>query len=229
MKMPEEQNRILTDRISSVLFCPTAQAIKNLSLEGYDHLDNDVVNVGDVMFDAATFYSKISAEKSTLNLKEKDYLLVTCHRAENTDDIDRLSAIVNALNTISKDHHIVFPLHPRTKKMLELHNISLNFQTIPPVGYFDMIELLKGASIVMSDSGGLQKEAYFFNKPCITMRDETEWVELIEAGVNKLAGADTQRILDAFHFFKNEITSFPKGMYGDSHAAQKIVDYLTSH
>lgn len=226
MRMPEEQNRILTDRISTVLFCPTEQAVENLHSEGYKNISIDIQNVGDVMYDAATFYAKTSEEKASLEKVEGDFVLVTCHRAENTDDPKRLKAIVESLNEISKSMKVVLPIHPRTKKVMEKEGLKFEFDTFAPVGYFDMVELLKNCKFVMSDSGGLQKEAYFFDKPCLTMRDETEWVELIKNGVNTLVGADKEKILSSAKNIMNSETTFPKGLYGDAKAAEKIVDYL---
>tara|TARA_Y100000768_G_scaffold389018_1_gene390395 strand:+ start:10505 stop:11578 length:1074 start_codon:yes stop_codon:yes gene_type:complete len=226
MRMPEEQNRILTDRISKVLFCPTEQAVKNLKNEGYENIDIQVLNVGDVMFDAATFYAKSSAKKSRLDKIQGEFALVTCHRAENTDDIDRLTSIVESLNEISKTVKIILPIHPRTKNIMKKNNLKFDFDTIEPVGYFDMVELLKNCRFVMTDSGGLQKEAYFFDKPCITMRDETEWVELVESRVNSLVGAKKEKILSNFKRIMREKIEFPKSLYGDAKSAEKIVHYL---
>ena len=163
MKMPEEVNRILTDRISDVLYCPTDAAIANLSNEGFDRFNCEVVKVGDVMQDAAIFYAQKSKERSTLNL-EPGFVLCTLHRAENTDDPARLKSIVAALESIHEESEVILPLHPRTKKKLEDYGMNSSLHIIDPVGYFDMIELLKKCKMVMTDSGGLQKEAFFFGK-----------------------------------------------------------------
>ena len=199
MDMPEEVNRILTDRISDILFCPTDTAIENLEKEGYQNISNQVVRSGDVMQDAALFYAETSELKSTVitkeNLKPGAFGLVTIHRAENTDNPDKLRSICNALNEISAHTELVLPLHPRTKGILDKLGIELNAKVSEPVGYFDMIELLKNCSFVMTDSGGLQKEAFFFSKPCITMREETEWVELIKGGYNTITGSSKDKIL----------------------------------
>ena len=250
MRMPEEINRILTDRISDILCCPTETAVKNLLNEDFKLPSNLqstnnyplVINTGDVMRDAALFYSKFSAEKSTiiniLELAGKEFVLCTIHRAENTDTESRLQNIFKALLEISNDFPIVLPLHPRTKKIakslgllpndynveFKIHNSKLII--IPPVGYFDMIELLKHAKVVMTDSGGLQKEAYFFNKPCITMRDETEWVELVDNGVNTLVGADEVNILSCFRNISIRSPIFPAELYGNGQASNKIIDAL---
>ncbi|MEA3383322.1 MAG: UDP-N-acetylglucosamine 2-epimerase (non-hydrolyzing), partial [Campylobacterota bacterium] len=175
MKMPEEVNRILTDRVSNILFCPTNTAIKNLENEGYNNIDCKIVKSGDVMQDGAMFYKNL-AVKPTCYIKD-EYILCTIHRAENTDDERRVTNIFEALNEIAKEKQVILPLHPRTKKIL--NNLKLNIQNltlIDPVGYLEMVWLIDNCSLVMTDSGGLQKEAYFFNKQCITLRDETEWV-----------------------------------------------------
>lgn len=232
IQMPEEVNRILTDRISDFLFCPTDTAIKNLMNEGYDKLDCDVVQCGDVMQDAAYYYAEISGQKSTiLKLIEVDkYGLVTLHRAENTDDKAKLTDIVNALNYIHLNVlPLVFPLHPRTLAKLEAYGLKLQLKTIPPVGYFDMIELIKNASLVMTDSGGLQKEAYFFKKVCVTLREQTEWAELIDAGVNVLVGSDYDQILAAAKKMLSKEVDFSKDLYGGGLACQNILNHLVAN
>lgn len=226
MRMPEEQNRILTDRISSILFCPTQHAVSNLEKEGYGNIDTKVINVGDVMLDAAMFYSKKSEEMAKLDKITEDYVLVTCHRAENTDDPVRLKTIVETLNEISKKIKIVLPIHPRTKAVMEKSGLSFDFETLSPVGYFDMVELIKNCRFVMTDSGGLQKEAYFFKKPCLTMRDETEWLELVEVGANTLVGADKEKIMNAFKDCMGDRSHTWPELYGNGSAANKIVDLL---
>ncbi len=224
MEMPEEVNRILTDRISDYLFCPTSTAINNLNKEGYENIDCTIVNCGDVMQDAANFYAQKSEEKSTVikDIKLNNFILCTLHRAENTDDIDRLSSIVNALNTINKTTPIVLPLHPRTKNKIKDAGLKLEVNIIDPVGYFDMIELLKNCSLVMTDSGGLQKEAFFFEKNCVTMRDQTEWVELIENNVNVLVGADEKAILAGVEKMLENKPDFSINLYGNGIACNNI-------
>ncbi len=231
MQMPEEVNRIITDRISDYLFCPTQTAIDNLEKEGYNNIDVEIIKSGDVMQDAATFYAKKSAKKSTVikdnNLNE--FILTTLHRADNTDDKQRLSDIVDALNEIHLTIcPIILPLHPRTKAKLISHNLKLNVNLIDPVGYFDMIELIKNSSLVMTDSGGLQKEAFFFEKNCVTMRDQTEWLELLEANVNVLVGANKPRIIEQSKIMINKVSDFDLDLYGNGLACKKIVDYLLS-
>lgn len=229
MQMPEEVNRILTDRISDFLFCPTDTAVENLMVEGYDKLDCDVVQCGDVMQDAAYYYAKISGEKSTVlkSIGLDKYGLVTLHRAENTDDKAKLTEILNALNYIhSNVLPLVLPLHPRTQGKLEMYGLKLLLKTIPPVGYFDMIELIKNSSLVLTDSGGLQKEAYFFKKACVTLREQTEWVELIDAGVNVLVGSDETKIIEACKQMLSSKLDFEKNLYGNGEACQNIVNHL---
>lgn len=232
MNMPEEINRILTDRISKVLFCPTTTAIKNLEKEGYNNFGCRIIHSGDVMYDAVLFYKDKAQTQSailhTLKLESKAYILVTIHRAENTNDINRLKSIVSALNDLAQEATIVFPLHPRTKAYLKNNNIVLNATIIDPVGYFDMLQLLSHSKMVMTDSGGLQKEAYFFGKYCITLRDQTEWVELIEEGANTIAGAEQEQILAAYHSNKNKILTLNPSLYGDGHAAALIAKELYS-
>jgi UDP-GlcNAc3NAcA epimerase len=227
MKMPEEVNRILTDRVSKLLFCPTQQAVANLEQEGFRSMNCSIIRSGDVMFDAVKFYEgKIQTHSTILQnqkLEEKPFVLVTLHRAENTNDPERLRSICRALNEIHKDATVVLPLHPRTKAYLVQHSITLNARVIDPLGYFDMLALLKNCRLVITDSGGLQKEAYFFNKFCITLRDQTEWVELVQAGANVLAGADYEKILEAFRENFNKQITVQEGLYGDGHAATFIV------
>ncbi len=229
MRMPEEINRILTDRISSYLFCPTVTAVNNLQQEGYGHFDCRVELVGDVMYDAAMHYSKTSAEKSRIihDLRlENPFVLATLHRQENTDDLNHLTSIVEALNEISQSTEVLLPLHPRTRKIIQQAALKTHFRVIDPVGYFDMIELLKHCSLVMTDSGGLQKESYFFEKNCITLRDETEWTELVEHGYNVLTGAGKERILEeTIRMFKTK-NDFSTRLYGDGSAGMKIAEFL---
>jgi UDP-GlcNAc3NAcA epimerase len=205
--MPEEINRILTDSISDILFCPTDTSIFNLNNEGIRDGIVKVIKNGDVMQDAAIYYADKSEERSTimkqLGLRSNDFVLATLHRQENTDDLNRLTAIIKAFNNIAKEVKLIIPLHPRTRKIIDRENISTNFTIIDPVGYFDMLELLKNCKLVLTDSGGLQKEAYFFNKYCITLRNETEWVELVQNNFNRLAGSDTGLILELFQKFSN--------------------------
>ena len=220
MQMPEEINRILTDRISDLLLCPTDTAIKNLQKEGFENIDTRIVKCGDIMKDAVDFYSKISADKSSiindLKLKGKDFVLATIHRQENTDDLQKLRSIFEGLETISKEMEVVLPLHPRTRKILENNQLKYDLTFIEPVGYFDMLELLKKCKMIVSDSGGLQKEAFFNKKHCIIVREETEWVELVENGFATIVGSDKQKMLTAFRQFKNSDIDFSINLYGDN-------------
>ena len=225
MKMPEEINRILTDRISNVLFCPTLIAVENLKREGFNNFDCKIVMSGDVMQDGAVFY-KSFAKKPAINI-QNDFILCTVHRAENTDDINRIKSIFSSLEEIGKTKTIVLPIHPRTKKIVENMNINIkNILLIEPVGYLEMVWLIDNCSLVMTDSGGLQKEAFFFSKPCITLRDETEWVELVENGFNILVGADSIKILEAYKNLKNNDKNYSINLYGDGQASENIIKYL---
>jgi UDP-GlcNAc3NAcA epimerase len=228
MRMPEEVNRILTDRVSSILFCPTKTAIENLEHEGVKSWDTKVSLSGDVMQDGAIFYRGLS-QKPDIDV-DADFVLCTIHRAENTDDEQRLTAIIEALNEISLTKQIVLPIHPRTNKILSGMTVKLSddIKVIEPVGYLNMVWLIDNCSLVMTDSGGLQKEAFFFEKPCITMRDETEWVELIENNFNLLVGADKTKILESFsnHKFSKE---FSLDLYGEGLASKNIIEDIINY
>ena len=230
-RMPEEINRIVADRLSTLLFCPTAVAVANLAKEG---ITQGVSKVGDVMYDSVLFNAAL-AEGSCdlleqLELEPNSYYLGTIHRAENTDQGDRLAGIIAALERI--DVPVVLPLHPRTRKALGSAAIKLGGQVraIDPVSYLDMIRLERNARMILTDSGGVQKEAFWFGKPCVTLRKETEWVELVEAGCNRLAGAETDSIVAAVAEFEKAGASLdedrPKDLYGDGHAAERIVSLL---
>ena len=227
MLMPEEVNRIITDRLATVLFVPTYNAINNLQKEGYDHFNCKIILSGDIMQDAALYYAEKSGEKAKLpNSIPEKFILCTLHRAENTDNFERLKSIVDSLNEINKEIPIVLPLHPRTKKMLQSFDLKLDVHLLDPVGYFEMIELLKKCSLVMTDSGGLQKEAYFFKKPCLTLRDQTEWTELVTNGFNKIVGADKTQILIGYREMLNASPDYSKELYGGGKAGEKILNYL---
>lgn len=222
MQMPEEVNRILTDNVSDLLFCPTETAIKNLEREGFSSKQVTMLNVGDVMQDAALFFAQ-NASASIESKPKGNFALATLHRAENTDDVNRLRSIINALNHIHKNiAPVLLPVHPRTRAAIQRLGVELEISVIDPVGYLEMIDLLQSCSLVLTDSGGLQKEAFFFRKPCITMRDQTEWVELVEIKANTLAGADEEQII------KNARQSFgvtiqvAHSPYGEGFASEKI-------
>jgi len=200
MRMPEEINRILADRVSSLLFCPTENAVRNLSSEG---LIDGVYNVGDVMFDVALFYrGKAQSNRAILKklkISEKSYALATVHRAENTDSPNRLEEILMALSQLSTKLDVVLPLHPRTRGLIDKYEIKRHISGIKitdPLPFLDMVALEQSAKLILTDSGGIQKEAFFYGIPCITMRDETEWIETVRTGANKLVGASYERILD---------------------------------
>ena len=230
--MPEEINRILTDRIASVLFCPTTTSVENLRKEGFENFDCEVINCGDVMQDAAIFYAGISDQRSTilsrLKIENQPFVLATLHRQENTDDPIKLKNIFEALDEISSSTRVVMPIHPRTRKIMAEAGIQPSFELIDPVGYLDMIQLLKNCIIVLTDSGGLQKEAYFFKKYCITLRDETEWVELVENGYNLLAGNDPCKILNTYKELLSKTSDFSANLYGDGYASDVIAEYLAN-
>jgi len=229
--MPEEINRIVADKIADLLFCPTATAVNNLTNEG---IINGVYNIGDVMYDAALQFAPIAEQKShildRLKLEPKNYLLLTLHRAENTDSFDNLKAILTAI--LQSKERIVFPVHPRTVKFLKQYQLDQPIEqadhvlVIEPVSYIDMIVLEKNAKKILTDSGGVQKEAYFYHVPCITLRQETEWVETVADGWNCLVGADVEKILAAIENFS------PNGKqqahYGDGKASEKLVAVLNN-
>ena len=263
--MPEETNRLLTDHLSTFLFCPTRQSVQNLSKEGIKNGKGKVVKrVGDVMYDSILHYSTLADKKSTIlnelglalsrrsftpNVERRtpnsyssvsrapnaerrtpNYYLATLHRAENTDDSKTLRAILAALDEIGKDVPVILPLHPRTKKMMETYHLRSNqrrVKLIDPVSYLDMITLTKHARIVLTDSGGVQKEAYWLRVPCITLREETEWVETVESGWNVLVGTDRKKIIEAVHSREGE--KLPKKgvrLFGDGKASERIVQTL---
>ena len=228
MEMPEEINRILTDRISDVLFCPTDTAIENLKKEGFDNMDCRIVKNGDVMQDAALFYSD-KAKQPEMHIPER-FVLCTVHQAENTDDPERLAGIFDALENISETLPVVLPLHPRTQgKLMALNYDFSNSKVyfIEPVGYLEMVWVLKNCKLVMTDSGGLQKEAYFFGKYCVTMREETEWVELVENGFDLLAGSDCDRILKCVRGLQEkDQVCFENRLYGNGNMGEKVIEIL---
>lgn len=226
MHMPEEVNRILTDRVSSLLFCPTETAVQNLKREGFDNFECTVVESGDVMQDGALFYKDFS-QKPNYKIKN-NFILCTIHRAENTDNKERLANIFQALRVIAQKKQVILPLHPRTKKILATLNISTkNLDLIEPMGYLEMVWLIDHCDLVMTDSGGLQKEAFFFKKPCITLRDETEWIELVKNKFNILVGADTQKIIDTHNNINFLFAStYDMNLYGKGNASKKIIEAL---
>ena len=245
--MPEEINRIVCDHCSTLLFSPTLAGVENLKHEGFP-MDNDgpytidnpkVYHCGDIMYDNSLHFADIAEEKTDiiqrLGLAGRLFILATIHRDTNTDHTERLSAIFSAILKLSEDCPIVLPLHPRTAKLLKT-NIdeglqkkvftSPNIHIIPPVSFLEMIALERHAQLVMTDSGGVQKESYFFKKPCIILRPETEWVEIVETGNAILADADEPRIVKAWQHFKgNPPTDFPE-IFGDGHAAEFMLEQM---
>lgn len=225
--MPEEINRVLTDHVSTWLFCPTNAAIENLRAEG---IVNGVYRTGDVMLDTFLFNQKLASEKSTI-LKEYEleagtYLLTTVHRAENTDDPQRLRNIVSVMNRLEVP--TVFPVHPRTKKKMQEQGLVIEnpkVKVLPPVSFLDMIQLEVHAYKILTDSGGVQKEAFFAKVPCITLRDETEWVETVEHGANCLVGTDLDKIMEAVQSFTVDFSQLPS-IYGNGQAAEEMAGYL---
>ena len=243
MDMPEEINRIVTDRLSTWLFCPTQTAVTNLRSEGviategnqatrrwYQH----ALNVGDVMYDAFLLYRKLGKVNCGLpeqiNGIESGFYLATVHRTENIDNPKRLRSIMTALDEISNTTPVVLPIHPRTMKAIKSLNIEIsNIQIIEPVGYLDMLKLLYKCDAVFTDSGGLQKESFFAKKLCVTLRDETEWMELVENGFNLLAGASKDKIVAAVERLYRIPTDWDEAFYGDGRAGKKIVETILKH
>ncbi len=224
--MPEEINRVLTDHVSSLLFCPTDAAVANLAKEG---ITRGVHRVGDVMYDALLHNLAIARKRSTilqsLGLEKGTYALATVHRAANTDDPARIAAILDAFGSLSTQ--VIFPVHPRTRKMIQERGLSVsrNVRMIEPVGHFDVLLLQENADCILTDSGGMQKEAYLLGVRCITLREETEWVETVQAGWNKLTGVDAEAIRGAFESWR------PSGeraaLYGNGEAAEEICQILS--
>ena len=234
MCMPEEVNRILTDRISKWLFTPTNASVEHLLREGFD--SNQIHLVGDVMYDAALHYGGLVRDDNgliqQLGLLPKGYILATIHRAENTDDPFRLLSIVDALISTSYQLPVVWPLHPRTRGVLhkigKFQELQNRVRLIDPIGYLDMVQLEKFAALIVTDSGGVQKEAFFYEVPCVTIRDETEWVELVDAGWNRLAppiGPDS--LANAIHQALGTRGRVVKP-YGDGKAANYIAQELVA-
>ncbi|MBU1342494.1 MAG: UDP-N-acetylglucosamine 2-epimerase (non-hydrolyzing) [Proteobacteria bacterium] len=265
-QMPEEINRIVTDEVASVLFCPTKAAVNNLSAEGIIHKKGTTALidfnsrhcylVGDVMYDSILFNTKLAEKKSNiltvLELRPNEYYLATLHRAENTDDPLKLKNIFLAFNDIAaKGEKIILPIHPRTRKCLtelERQNKANGFclnsgvRLVDPVGYLDMIQLEKNAKAIFTDSGGVQKEAYLLQIPCMTLRPETEWVETVAAGWNTLCGSSLKKLMVAYEVLNTGQGTLPPflsdattgssgfkdgvGYYGDGHASEKIIDII---
>ena len=247
--MPEEINRIVCDHCSTLLFTPTMAGLENLKREGFPMtndgpytIDNPkVYHCGDIMYDNSLHFADIAETRtdiiSRLDLTGKPFILATVHRDINTDQPSRLNAIFSALIELSKDNIVVLPLHPRTAKLLKTNLegekqaqlfSSPNIKVTPPASFLEMVALERHAHLVMTDSGGVQKEAYFFRKPCIILRPETEWVEIVQTGNAILADADQSRIIGAWQHFKdNPPTQFPE-IFGDGHAAEFMLEKIIS-
>lgn len=234
MKMPEEINRVLTDRISNLLFCPTNIARDNLMAEG---IREGVYVVGDVMYDTLLHYSNLARKSSciigNLGLKSKEYVLCTVHRAENTDNLHSLSNIMGSLQKIAQEYTVIFPVHPRTRAALKRIGISetSNIMFLEPVDYLDIIRLQQEAIAILTDSGGVQKEAFINQVPCITLRNETEWVETVESGWNIIAGTNEELIIQALYsMINNQNLKREKvsNIYGNGNAADKIIKIIAN-
>ncbi|MBN1920348.1 MAG: UDP-N-acetyl glucosamine 2-epimerase, partial [Anaerolineae bacterium] len=229
--MPEEHNRILTDHAADLLFCPTPHAVDLLAREGITH---GVHLTGDVMLDAFLYNSELADQRSAilteLGLQPKGYYLATLHRPANTDNPAQLRSLLNTLAKLELP--VVLPLHPRTRRQIERHNLlpeskGENLKLVEPVGYLDMLMLERCARLILTDSGGVQKEAYMAGVPCITLREETEWIETVESGWNVLVGAAPEHIQAATRDFTPP-DNHP-AFYGDGHAAERIVKILTTY
>ncbi len=230
-RMPEEINRVLTDHASDLLFAPTETALKNLLREGIP--EERIHLVGDVMYDAALYYGEKAERESRilerLSLTRKGYILATVHRAENTDDPARLRAILQALSEAAQEVEVVFPVHPRTRKAMERYELTDLVRPLivtDPVGYLDMVMLEKNARLIVTDSGGVQKEAFFYRVPCVTLREETEWVELVELGWNRLLPPgclSSSALLEISGGREPELE-----LYGGGIAAKRVVEQLSS-
>lgn len=218
MAMPEEINRIITDRISDILFCPTAQAAKNLETEGFDSFDIRIVQSGDIMKDSVAFFKdkmgSFQSLRDQYGLQGEKFALATIHRQENTNDRFKLSRVFDGLDELSKKIPVVMPLHPRTKAAMKEFGIESEIVMIDPVGYAAMQQLLHFSKVVITDSGGLQKEAYFHKKPCLVVRPQTEWVELIEHGLALLVQADAEQIVASYDQIRDQVLNFDLNLYG---------------
>jgi UDP-GlcNAc3NAcA epimerase len=241
-KMPEEVNRIVADHISDILLAPTPTAIANLDKE---NLADRAIYSGDIMHDAVAYNSKLAESKSSIltmhSLTKKEYAIVTIHRAENTDNIERLKIILSSLNEVAESGlKLVFPIHPRTKKTISSAfsqwKPSANLILIEPVGYLDMMQLVENARMTLTDSGGLQKETFFLNCPCITIRDETEWVETVEGGGNIVTGVDKDKIINAVKYWNQksrseeiDFSTQANKAFGEGNSADKIVQAILDY
>jgi UDP-GlcNAc3NAcA epimerase len=231
LRMPEEVNRIVADRVSTLLLCPTETAMYNLEREG---LAAQALNVGDVMFDVAMHQRERARARSgllaRLGLVGRDFVLATCHRAENTDDLQRLASIADALAAVAERLPVLLPLHPRTRYAIDDAGLQPRLgavRLLEPLPFLDMVTAEQAARVIVTDSGGVQKEAFFYGVPCVTMRDETEWTETVALGGNTLAGADTAAIVAAVqHALAAPPAASTAAPYGDGRSAEKILRAL---
>ena len=228
MAMPEEINRIVTDRLSDILFCPTEQAVKNLIKEGFEHFNCKYHCVGDVMYDAVLHFLPIAEAKPDIKKRIglDQYIACTLHRQETTDNKIHFKNVIEALDVIHKQIPVVLPIHPRTKKMLQSFELEPEFKIIEPLGYLDMLNFVSGSALVITDSGGLQKEAYFLKKCCVIIRNDTEWTELTNAGYAMLAGYDLTVIKETVTKLLDTKLSFAEQFYGDGGASTIITNML---
>lgn len=231
MQMPEELNRVLTDRVSTTLFCPTTTAVSNLKKEGYPFVSargqvQRIEKVGDVMQDSTELFSSRAVAPRGFEHHDS-FVLATIHRAENTDQEEHLRGILAALTEVAKTTTVVLPIHPRTRNMVSHFGLDTqNLTLIEPVGYLEMLWLLQRCGLVVTDSGGLQKEAFFMGKACVTVREQTEWTELVEAGVNELTGTDTDAIVSAVKKNFGRSVQDRCQLYGGGQAALRIAKYM---
>jgi UDP-GlcNAc3NAcA epimerase len=242
IRMLEEINRIVTDKLSTLLFVPTSLAFNNLKTE---KINKNVFNVGDVMYDIALKYTnkanQISKILTELNIKSKDYILATIHRAENVDNKNKLFNIFTILNSLAKEFKIIMPIHPRTSKMIYNFNYTSllsNILIIEPVGIFDMISLENNSKLIITDSGGIQKEAYFHKVPCVTLREETEWIETVECGCNKVVNPnDIEQVINniykmlstTINDYQLKNYTYVNELYGNGDASKKIVKHIIEY
>ena len=217
-EMPEELNRLITDKISDLLFCPTEHCVTNLSKEN----SHNVYNTGDLMYD------NIKIFKDKLSKSSKSYILFTCHRAENTNE-KTLTKIIKALNTISKDIDIIFSVHPRTKKILDKLETTPNFKCVPPASYLEVLQLLNNSKYLITDSGGAVKEAFFLSKPSVLLLNKPVWPELIKEGVCYNCKSNEQSILNTFNKIKNKKIKFNEHVFGDGNSRKHMCDIIENY
>ncbi len=229
--MPEEINRVVTDRISTICFTPTKEATNHLLKEGFQN--TTIFEVGDIMYDAVLHFTNQGQEIPAFKKLgiSQPFVLATIHRAENTNSQNCLNAIVKGLEKVNIDYPVIWPIHPRTRKLLNENNISPNLRLVDPVGYLDMLSLEKTASAIVTDSGGVQKEAFFQKTPCVTVRTETEWVELIECGWNQLADPSSEKDISdkVLNTLSKDVPKELPSLYGDGQSAQRMIDVLLNH